>query len=77
MAKNYFKPVDQKVDFPKLEEKILNFWKENKTFEKSVESKPINKKWTFLDGPPLLLGHLTMEHFFQVFLKIFSLVFGP
>lgn len=51
-----FKPVNPKVDFPALEEEILKYWKENKIFEKSVESRPKDKKWTFLDGPPFVTG---------------------
>ena len=59
MAKNtkpFFDSVTPKVDFPALEEKILKFWKENKIFEKSVENRPENKTWTFLDGPPFITG---------------------
>ncbi|HZQ29965.1 MAG TPA: isoleucine--tRNA ligase [Patescibacteria group bacterium] len=51
-----FKPVSPVVDFPKLEEEILEYWKKNKIFEKSIESRPLNKKWTFLDGPPFVTG---------------------
>ncbi|MBM3283639.1 isoleucine--tRNA ligase [Candidatus Gottesmanbacteria bacterium] len=51
-----FKSVDPKPDFPKLEERILSFWKKNKIFEKSVETRPANKTWTFLDGPPFITG---------------------
>ncbi|PIZ97855.1 MAG: isoleucine--tRNA ligase, partial [Candidatus Levybacteria bacterium CG_4_10_14_0_2_um_filter_36_16] len=51
-----FKPVEQNVNFPQLEEAISKFWKENKIFEKSVESRPEEKKWTFLDGPPFVTG---------------------
>ena len=39
-----------------MEEEILKYWKENKIFEKSVESRPKDKKWTFLDGPPFITG---------------------
>lgn len=56
MAKPSFKPISPKVDFPKQEEQILRFWKENKIFEKSIESRSENKKWTFLDGPPFVTG---------------------
>ncbi len=55
-AKKYFEPVDPKVSFPALEEKTLKFWAQNKTFEKSVESRPADKTWTFLDGPPFITG---------------------
>jgi isoleucyl-tRNA synthetase len=51
-----FKPVDPKVNFPQLEEETLSYWKENKIFEKSVESRSEDKKWTFLDGPPFVTG---------------------
>lgn len=51
-----FKPVSPKVDFPELEEEILKHWEENKIFEKSITSRPEDKKWTFLDGPPFITG---------------------
>jgi len=60
MAKNYFDEVNPKVNFPKIEEKIISFWKENKTFEKSVSQRSDEKKWTFLDGPPFITG---MPHY--------------
>jgi len=56
MGKQYFKPVDTKVSFPDLEEKILKFWEENKIFEKSISERPADKTWTFLDGPPFITG---------------------
>ena len=51
-----FKSVSPQVDFPKLEAEILAYWKKNKIFEKSITSRPENKKWTFLDGPPFVTG---------------------
>lgn len=51
-----FKPVSSQVDFSKLEEEVLKFWKENKIFEKSVEKEAPNGDWTFLDGPPFITG---------------------
>ena len=59
MSKNNrlsFKPVTAQVDFPKMEEEVLKFWKEDSTFEKSINSRPENKTWTFLDGPPFITG---------------------
>lgn len=57
MATKYtFQPVTQNVNFPELEEQILSYWKEQKIFEKSVESRPKDKTWTFLDGPPFITG---------------------
>jgi len=60
MAKKYFDEVNPKVNFPEIEEKIISFWKENKTFEKSVSQRSDEKKWTFLDGPPFITG---MPHY--------------
>ncbi len=31
-------------------------WKDNKTFEKSVDQRPEDNKWVFYDGPPFLTG---------------------
>lgn len=31
-------------------------WADNKTFEKSVESRPEDNRWVFYDGPPFLTG---------------------
>ncbi len=51
-----FKTVYTKVDFPKLEEEILAYWKENKIFEKSLAKEAVKGNWTFLDGPPFVTG---------------------
>src|SRR6266540_2655064 len=51
-----FKSVDPQVDFAKLEQETTLYWKKNKIFEKSVDFRPENKKWTFLDGPPFVTG---------------------
>lgn len=54
--KAYFSSVNPKVNFPEIEEEVLRFWKKEEIFEKSVESKPKDKRWTFLDGPPFITG---------------------
>jgi len=68
-----FKSVNPKVDFPKLEEEILKYWKKNKIFEKSVASRPKEKKWTFLDGPPFVTG---TPHYGSLLSSIPKDVFG-
>ncbi len=67
------RPVDPKIDFPKLEEEILRYWKKNKIFEKSVESRPKDKRWTFLDGPPFVTG---LPHYGHLLGSIHKDVFG-
>lgn len=68
-----FKPVSPKVDFPQVEEEILKYWKENKIFEKSITSRPTNKEWTFLDGPPFVTG---MPHYGSLLSSLPKDLFG-
>ena len=53
---NMFKKVDAKQSFPKMEEKMLKYWDDNKIFEKSVEQRRDNEKYVFFDGPPFANG---------------------
>ena len=39
------------------EKSIVEWWKKNKTFEQSVEQKPIDKSYVFYDGPPFITGN--------------------
>jgi len=51
-----FNQVNPKQNFSELEERILQFWKKNKIFEKSVKSRPVSNKYVFYDGPPFITG---------------------
>lgn len=42
------------INFPKVEESILEFWQKNQIFEKSVD--PKKKPYSFYDGPPFATG---------------------
>lgn len=68
-----FKPVSPKVNFPAQEDEVLAFWKDDKTFEKSVESRPEDKRWTFLDGPPFVTG---MPHYGSLLSSLPKDLFG-
>ena len=39
------------------EKAISDWWKKNKTFEKSVENRPIDNSYVFYDGPPVITGN--------------------
>ncbi|MBQ6461255.1 isoleucine--tRNA ligase [Candidatus Saccharibacteria bacterium] len=39
------------------EKAIADWWKKNKTFEQSVENRPIEKSYVFYDGPPFITGN--------------------
>ena len=38
------------------EKDLVQYWKENKTFEKSVEMRPKDNAYVFYDGPPFITG---------------------
>lgn len=38
------------------EKAILDFWKDNRIFEKSVERRPTGNSYVFYDGPPFITG---------------------
>ena len=58
-----YKPVDAKVNFPKLEEDVLKFWEQNKIFEKSVSQREGGQEFVFYDGPPFATGLPHFGHF--------------
>ncbi len=68
-----FKSVSPKVEFAQLEEEITTYWKKNKIFEKSITSRPTDKRWTFLDGPPFVTG---MPHYGSLLSSLPKDVFG-
>lgn len=51
-----FKEVSTQVSFPDEEKKILEFWKKEQVFEKSVEMRSEDKLYSFYDGPPFATG---------------------
>ena len=38
------------------ESDLVKYWKDNKTFEKSVEQRPVGNGYVFYDGPPFITG---------------------
>ena len=57
-----YEKVSTKLDFTSREEKVLEFWKENKVFEKSIEEKKDLPTYTFYDGPPTANGKPHIGH---------------
>jgi len=51
-----FNPVDPRQSFPKMEEKLLQFWEEQDIFERSVKARVDKPKYVFFDGPPFANG---------------------
>ncbi|MDR2658612.1 MAG: isoleucine--tRNA ligase [Spirochaetaceae bacterium] len=59
-----YKAVDQKVNFPKAEEKILEFWEKNDIFKQSIAQREAGgNDFVFYDGPPFATGLPHFGHF--------------
>ena len=51
-----FQPVSPQVRFPELEERILAFWREHNTYQKSLERREGAPPFVFFEGPPTANG---------------------
>jgi isoleucyl-tRNA synthetase len=51
-----FQPVEGNANFPKQEEEILRFWKENQIYQKSLERRADAPPFVFYEGPPTANG---------------------
>lgn len=56
----YYPEIQAKADFPALEQEILNYWRADDTFKKSVANRAAGEKgsneYVFYDGPPFANG---------------------
>jgi isoleucyl-tRNA synthetase len=57
-----YRPVGPKVDFPALEEEILEFWRTARIFDKSLEATRGRPEWVFYEGPPTANGKPGIHH---------------
>jgi len=49
---NMFEPVSSKVSFPELDRRILDFWKDKRIFERSVDERKDAPLFVLYEGPP-------------------------
>src|SRR5919107_4533005 len=57
-----FDKVSPQVDFPRLEEEILDLWKKTNAFERSVHGRPEDRPFVFYEGPPTANGRPGFHH---------------
>ena len=57
-----FEPVDPKVSFPRLEERILAFWKDADGFHRSLAAREGAPRWIFYEGPPTANAQPGIHH---------------
>ena len=50
------------LNFPKIEKKILKFWRENRTFEKSIKQRAKARNFVFYEGPPTANAEPGIHH---------------
>ncbi len=51
-----FEAVSTKPDFPELERSVLDFWRDNNIFQKSMDARKGCEEFVFYDGPPFATG---------------------
>ncbi len=57
-----YKKVDASLNFLDREQKVLDFWNENKVFEQSIKKNEGHPEFTFYDGPPTANGKPHIGH---------------
>jgi len=57
-----FRKVDNKINFPNVEQQILQFWHEQGIFEKSIKGREEKKRFVFYEGPPTANGSPGIHH---------------
>lgn len=57
-----YEKVNPNLDFAAREEQVIDFWKENRVFEKSVENRAGAPEFSFYDGPPTANGKPHIGH---------------
>lgn len=67
-----YRKVPARVDFPAMEEGILNFWRKNSIFAKSLSAREGGPEYVFFEGPPTANGKPGSHH---VLSRIFKDIF--
>jgi len=57
-----FNPLPDPISYPELEREILEVWKRESVFEKSIELRDQARSFTFYEGPPTANGRPGIHH---------------
>ena len=57
-----YKPLSAQIDLPAVEREILDFWRTQEIFHKSLEQRAGGESWTFYEGPPTANGAPGTHH---------------
>lgn len=69
MKNKTIKPLTAQYVPSQIEEEVINYWKENKTFEKSVSQRDAKNTYRFYDGPPFVTGKPHYGHLLGSIIK--------
>ncbi|HEY9523227.1 MAG TPA: isoleucine--tRNA ligase, partial [Thermopolyspora sp.] len=58
----YFRPLPAQIDLPALEREVLERWRDDKVFERSLEQNSGGPQWVFYEGPPTANGMPGVHH---------------
>ena len=61
-SSNTFNSIAPQIDLPAMEHSILDFWRRENIFEKSLEARAAGEPWTFYEGPPTANGMPGTHH---------------
>jgi isoleucyl-tRNA synthetase len=67
-----FRPVDAKQSFPRLEEEVLERWRDRDVFARSISQREGAPLWSFYEGPPTANGR---PHAAHVLARVFKDVY--
>lgn len=57
-----FSQFQEKINYSSIEQEVLEFWKKEDIFTKSLETRDSDKHWTFYEGPPTANGNPGIHH---------------
>ena len=57
-----FRPLPAQIDLPAMERSILDLWRDEKIFERSLSARAGQEPWTFYEGPPTANGMPGTHH---------------
>ncbi|MFQ5636471.1 MAG: isoleucine--tRNA ligase [bacterium] len=66
-----YKELSTQLNFPQLEQDILNYWEENDIFKKTIESRDPANSFVFYEGPPTANGRPGIHHVISRTIKDF------
>jgi isoleucyl-tRNA synthetase len=67
-----FKPFSQHLSLPAIEKEVLDFWKAQDIFKKSVTSRDAKRPFVFFEGPPTANGRPGIHHVIGRTMKDFA-----